>query len=75
MILEHKEFFFKGILGLHPVLVLDCLLPHAHELPALELLEEGKFLNVIVGITFNQPLPQREELDGGIVFVQSQTFP
>jgi hypothetical protein len=40
VILKHKKFFLKGILGLHPVLVLDSLLPHAHKLPALELFEE-----------------------------------
>jgi hypothetical protein len=40
VILEHEKFLLEGVLGLHPVLVLDSLLPHAHELPALELLEE-----------------------------------
>jgi hypothetical protein len=41
VILKHKKFFLKGILGLHPVLVLDSLLPHAHKLPALEFFKEG----------------------------------
>jgi hypothetical protein len=41
VVLEHEKFFLKSVLGLHSVLVLDSLLPHAHELPALEFLEEG----------------------------------
>lgn len=58
IILKHKELFLEGVLSLHPVLVLDGLLPHAHKLPSLELLEEGKLLNMIVGITFDKPLAQ-----------------
>jgi hypothetical protein len=56
VVLEHEELFFEGVLGLHPILVLDCLLPHPHELPFLELLEERELLDVVVGVTLNQPL-------------------
>ena len=58
IVLKHKEFLLEGVLRLHSILVLDGLLPHAHKLPSLELLEEGKLLNMIVGITFDKPLAQ-----------------
>ena len=74
IVLKHKEFLLEGVLSLHSILVLDGLLPHPHELPSLELLEEGQLLYMIVGITFNKPLAQRQKLDGRVIFVQSQTF-
>jgi hypothetical protein len=40
VVLKHEKLFLEGVLGLHPVLVLDSLFPHAHELPPLKLLEE-----------------------------------
>lgn len=54
--------------------MLDGLLPHAHELPSLELLEEGQLLDVVVGVALNQPLAKGQELDGGIVFVEGQSL-
>jgi hypothetical protein len=74
MILEHEQLLFKGVLGLHSVLVFNCLFPHTHELPPLELFEEWKLFDVIVGVSFNQPLPQRKKFNGSIIFVESQTF-
>lgn len=74
IVLKHKEFLLEGVLRLHSILVLNGLFPHSHELPSFEFLEEGKLLNMIVGIAFNKPLAQRQKLDGSVVFVQSQTF-
>ena len=54
--------------------MLDSLLPHAHKLPSLELLEEWQLFDVVVGISFYQPLTQRDELDRRVVFIQGQTF-
>jgi hypothetical protein len=48
VILKHEELLLKRVLGLHPVLMLDGLLPHSHELPFLELLEEVLFLDMII---------------------------
>jgi hypothetical protein len=56
VVLEHEELLLEGVLGLHPILVLDRLLPHPHELPLLELLEERELLDVVVGVALNQPL-------------------
>jgi hypothetical protein len=72
--LEHEQLFFERILSFHPILVLDRLLPHSHELPFLKLLEEILFLDVIVRISFNQPLTKRQELNWSIVFIKSETF-
>jgi hypothetical protein len=43
-------------LRLHPILVFDGFLPHPHELPLLELFEEIQLLDVVVGVSFDQPL-------------------
>jgi len=40
MILKHEKLFFKLVLRLHSLLMFDGLLPHPHELPLLEFLEE-----------------------------------
>jgi len=48
VILEHEQFLLKGILSFHSVLMLDSLLPHSHELPFLELLEEILLLDVVI---------------------------
>jgi hypothetical protein len=48
VILQHKQFFLKRVLGLHPVLVLNSLFPHTHELPALKLFEKRQLFNVVV---------------------------
>jgi len=61
--LEHEELLLEGVLGLDTELALDSLLPHAHELPLLELLEEVKLLDAVVGISLDEPLAQLEELN------------
>ena len=55
-VLQNEELLFKLVLGFDTVLVLDGLLPHAHELPFVELTEETVSLDVIVGVALNQPL-------------------
>ena len=74
VVLEHEQFFLERVLCFHPVLMLDGLLPHSHEFPLLEFLEEVKFFDVVVRITLNQPLAKGKELNWHIIFVQSQAF-
>ena len=74
MWLKHEELFFQRILCFHSVLMLDRLLPHPHELPLLELLEEVQLFDVIVGVSLYQPLPKAQELDWGVILIESQTF-
>jgi len=70
VILEHKQFFLKRVLSFHPVLVLNSLFPHTHELPALKLFEKRQLFNVVVGVTLDQPLSQGQEFDRSVVLVQ-----
>ena len=74
VVLQDEQVLIKVVVGLHLVLLLDDFLPHAHELPALELLEEGEVLDVVVRVTLDKPLAQRHEIDGLLLFVQGQTF-
>lgn len=73
-VLQDEELLVEGVLGFGSVGLFDGLLPHAHELPLFELLEEAEFLDVIVRVTLDQPLPKRDELNGGVVLVQGQTL-
>jgi hypothetical protein len=73
VILKHEEFLLERVLGLHPILMLDSLLPHSHELPFLELLEEAQLLNMVVRVTLNEPLTERNEFNRGVTLVESQT--
>jgi hypothetical protein len=54
--LEHEELLLEQILGAVSLLTLDSLLPHPHELPFFELLEEIELLDVIIGVSLNKPL-------------------
>ena len=54
--------------------LLDTLLPHAHEFPRLELLEEGEVLDVVVRVTLDEPLAQRHERNGSQLLVEGQTL-
>ena len=74
VVLEDEQVLIESIEGLHLVLLLDDFLPHAHELPALELLEEGKVLDVIVRVTLDEPLAQRHERNGSQLLVEGQTL-
>ena len=56
VVLKDEQLLFESVLGLHSVLVLDGFLPHSHELPFLEFLEEVEFLDVVVGVSLDQPL-------------------
>lgn len=73
-VLQNEELFVEGVLGFGSVGLFDGLLPHAHELPFFELLEETEFLDVIVRVTLDQPLPKRDELNRGVVLVQGQAL-
>ena len=68
--LEHEKLLLKLILSLHSVLVLDGLLPHPHELPFLELLEKVLFFDVVVRVSLDQPLAERQELDWSVVLIE-----
>ena len=56
VILEHEKLLLERVLGFHSVLMLDGLLPHSHELPFFELLEEVLLLDMIVRVSLDQPL-------------------
>ena len=72
--LQHEELLLEGVLSLGSVVVFDGLLPHAHELPFFELLEEAQLLDVVIRITLNEPLAERDELDGHVILVQGKTL-
>lgn len=73
-ILKHEKTLIKLVEGLHLVLLLDGFLPHSHEFPALELLEEGEILDMVVGVALNEPLAERHELHWLVVLVEGQTL-
>jgi len=73
-ILENKKLFVKGVLGFGAIGLLDCLLPHTHKLPLLELLEKAELFDMVVRVTFNEPLTKRYEFDWSVILIQSQTF-
>lgn len=52
----------------------DVLSPHPQELPSLELLEEGELLDVVEGISFDQPISQSYELNRCLSKVESDTL-
>ena len=54
--LQHEKVLFKLINSSNLVVLLDLFLPHAHKFPAFELLEEAEVFDVIVRVTFNEPL-------------------
>lgn len=74
VVVQDEEVLFEVVHGFHTVLVLYGLFPHAHELPLLELLEELVSLDVVVRITFDEPLSKREEFDGLLLLVHGDTF-
>ena len=56
MVLEDEKLLFERILSLHTVLMLDSFFPHAHKLPSFEFFEEWELLDMIIGVSFNEPL-------------------
>jgi hypothetical protein len=54
--------------------VFDGFLPHSHELPFLEFLEEIFLLDVVVRVSLDQPLAKRQELDWSVVLIKGETF-
>jgi hypothetical protein len=60
-ILQDKQLLFKLVLSLDTVLVLNGFLPHTHELPLVELTKESVSLDMVIRVSFNQPLTQRKE--------------
>jgi hypothetical protein len=74
VVIQDEEVLFEVVHGFHTVLVLYGLFPHAHELPLLELLEELVSLDVVVRITFDEPLSKGEEFDGLLLLVHGDTF-
>ena len=68
-VLEDEKLVIEVVLGRDTILVLYGLLPHAHELPLLELTEETVSLDVVVAIALDEPLAEREELLRDLVLV------
>lgn len=54
--------------------MLNSLLPHAHELPFLELLEKTQLLDVVIRVALDEPLAQRDELNRHIILVKGETL-
>jgi hypothetical protein len=73
VIFKNEELLVKRVLGCATILLFDHLLPHTHELPFLELLEEAQLLNMVVRVTLNEPLTERNEFNRGVTLVESQT--
>jgi len=48
--------------------------PHAQKLPPLELLKEGKLLNVIIAIPFNEPVSQSDKLNWAFLKIERYSF-
>jgi hypothetical protein len=74
MRLQHEQFFLQGVLGFVTVALLDGFLPHAHKLPLLKLLEEAEFLDMVVRITLDKPLPKRDKLNRNVVLVECESL-
>ena len=74
VVLEHEQVQLKGIDGSVFVLELDGFLPHAHEFPRFELSEEAEVLDVVEGVTLNEPLAHRHELDGSVALIEGQAL-
>jgi hypothetical protein len=73
-VLQNEELLIEGVLCLGAVSLLDGLFPHAHELPFLELLEEAQLLDMVVGVTLDQPLAQGNKFNGDVGLVECKTF-
>ena len=74
VLLQNEEVLVEQVQSLHFVLLLYPALPQAHELPLVELLEEGEVLNVVVGVALDQPLAQGHELNGCLLLIERQAF-
>ena len=72
--LEDEQVLLKLVHGLHLVVLLDSLLPEAHEFPGLELLEEAEVPDVVVTVTLDQPLAKRHEFNGRVLLVEGETL-
>ena len=73
-VLEDEKLVIEMVLRRDTILVLYRLLPHSHELPFLELAEETVGFDVVVAVTLNQPLSERQEFLGYLVLVLSDTL-
>lgn len=74
VLLQNEKFVVELVLSTRAIGLLDDLLPHAHELPLLELLEEGELPDTVVGVALDQPLAERNEFDRRVVLVESQAL-
>ena len=54
--------------------MLDGLLPHSHELPSFEFLEERKLLDVVVRVSLNQPLSKTDKFYWIVIFIIGEAF-
>ena len=68
-ILQYEQIFAELIISLHLVLRLYRFLPHTHEFPRFELLEESEVLYVVVGIAFDEPLAKGHKLNRSVLLV------
>ena len=72
VLLQDEQILLQLVLNIVSVGLLDTLFPHAHEFPRLELLEEGEVLDMVVGVSLDEPLAEGQELDWCISFVEGQ---
>jgi hypothetical protein len=73
-VLEDKKLVIEVVLRRDAVLVLYRFFPHPHELPLLELAEETVGFDVVVAVTFDQPLAERQEFLWHLVLVLGDTL-
>ena len=64
----------KLVDGCESVLLLDIFFPVSHIFPGSKLLEELQVFNVIIGVTFNQPLTKGMEFDRFVTLICCKTF-
>lgn len=73
-IIEDEQPLLEHAPGLRALVREDVLAPHAEELPALELLEEGQLLDVVVAVSLDQPVAQSDKLNWTLSQVQSDSL-
>ena len=73
-VIEHKQLLLEHPPRFGSLMRYDVFAPHSEELPPFELFEEAELLDVVVGVSLDEPVAQSDELDGGLSQVQGDTL-
>jgi hypothetical protein len=73
-IIQHKQLLLEHPPRFGSLMRYDVLAPHPEELPPFELLEEAELLDVVVGVSLDEPVAQSDELDRGLSQVKGDTL-